>query len=140
MVLSNAKPLFVTKDIKINAYDIDFMLIVNNIVYVRWFEDLRFLLLDEHFPVEPLLKDNISPILSNTHVSYKQPLTIYDKPKGKAWLSSLGRIKWEVTVEISIKDKIYCSGVQNGCFYNIKTMRPIKTPEKLRELYEKGMG
>jgi acyl-CoA thioester hydrolase len=137
---THSKALIVEKPIRINAYDIDVMGIVSNTVYVRWFEDLRFALLDEYFPVEPLLEQNISPILSNTHVAYKQSLIFFDKPIGRAWLSGLGKIKWEVTLEIIVNGKICCKGLQDGAFFDLQRKRPIKTPEKLMEIYQSATG
>jgi acyl-CoA thioester hydrolase len=45
------KPMLVELEIKIKAYDIDVMGIVSNIVYVRWFEDLRTLFLIHFYPL-----------------------------------------------------------------------------------------
>ena len=73
-----ARPLLIEKQLKVNGYDIDVMGIVSNIVYVRWFEDLRYRFLDTFCPFEELLARNQSPILSRTEVEYKYPLTIYD--------------------------------------------------------------
>ena len=35
--------------IKVHSYDVDYMRIVNNTVYVKWFEDLRMAMLDKCF-------------------------------------------------------------------------------------------
>ena len=37
--------------IRVNGYDVDFQGVVHNIVYVRWFEDLRMRLLDAYLPL-----------------------------------------------------------------------------------------
>jgi hypothetical protein len=73
------RPILIQKPLKINGYDIDVMGIVSNIVYIRWFEDLRFEFLDRYWPFENMLKSNRSPVLSTTHVKYRYPLTIYDR-------------------------------------------------------------
>jgi hypothetical protein len=37
---------------QVRTYDIDYAGIVSNIVYIRWLEDLRLALLDQHVPLE----------------------------------------------------------------------------------------
>jgi len=44
----SVRPMLIQKPLKINGYDIDVMGIVSNIVYIRWFEDLRFEFLDRY--------------------------------------------------------------------------------------------
>ena len=75
--------LIAEKQIMINAYDIDAMGIVSNIVYVRWFEDLRMVFLNEHYPFAEMMAKKISPILMKTEAEYKAPLTIFDQPVGR---------------------------------------------------------
>lgn len=125
-------------DLKILGYDIDVMGIVSNIVYVRWFEDLRFHFLETFYPFDEMFKAHQSPILKNTEVDYKYPLTIYDKPKGRIWVSNLGRAKWEVSIEIQTEKKMHCLGKQIGYFINMEKRRPIPVPERLVEHYRKA--
>ncbi len=97
MISENYQRIFqVQKDFKIHAFDIDVMGIVSNIVYIRWFEELRTLLLDEHWSLQSMIKNKVAPVLAKTEIEYKCPLTIYDSPTGYAWLSELGRAKWKM--------------------------------------------
>jgi len=123
----------VEKELTIHAYDIDAMGIVSNIVYVRWFEDLRTDFLKMTYPLEEMLKTKISPILMHTEVDYQVPLTIFDKPIARCWLSSMGNSSWEMTFEITVGDKIHCKGKQNGCFYDLLKKRVTRIPDPLRK-------
>lgn len=89
-MLSERK-LVAETEIEVNGYDIDAMGIVSNIVYVRWFEDLRTIFVNKHLIPSEMLKQNISPILMHTEIDYKIPLTIHDKPVGKCWLTKISR-------------------------------------------------
>ena len=40
--------LVAERELEVNGYDIDAMGIVSNIVYVRWFEDLRTDFINQH--------------------------------------------------------------------------------------------
>jgi acyl-CoA thioester hydrolase len=131
------RPMLIQKPLKINGYDIDVMGIVSNIVYIRWFEDLRFEFLDRHWPFDNMLKSNQSPILSTTHVKYRYPLTIYDRPSGNLWISDLGRAKWTVSIEIITEEKMHCTGTQTGYFLDLTTKKPVPLPRELREEYER---
>ncbi|NDV59822.1 GNAT family N-acetyltransferase [Bacteroides sp. 519] len=129
------KPMCVENTFHIKAYEIDAMGIVSNIVYVKWFEDLRHLLLDKYYPYQDMMEEKKSPILMKTEVEYKKPLTIMDTVYGKAWFSNLGHTKWEITLEIGTKDTLHCRGKQTGGFYSIEKNRPIAFPKWFVDVY-----
>lgn len=132
----DARPMFVEKEIKVHAYDIDVMGIVSNIVYIRWFEDLRFLLLETYWPYGDMLKIGQSPILNKTEIEYKRPLTIFDNPIGRLWISNLTRSRWTVSLEIRAEGKLVCKGSQTGYFYDMEQKRPVPIPQQLHSIYQ----
>lgn len=132
------RKMLVEKEITINAYDIDAVGIVSNIVYVRWFEDLRFAFLDKYYPYQEMMQSKITPILLKTEVEYKKALTLFDKPVGRCWLERIGKTKWEMGLEIVTGDTVHCIGKQSGCFYDLNRNRPTKVPERFLEVYEKS--
>ena len=124
--------------IRVNAYDVDFQGIVNNIVYVRWFEDLRFRLLDEYLPLEQQMAAGFGPILMSTHVEYKRPVRLFDKPVGRLWVTDAGRVRWTVGIEIVVGDVVAATGVQTGVFVDLKTLRPVRMPEVLTSALDRA--
>ena len=70
------RPLLVELDFTARTYDVDFMGIVSNIVYVRWLEDLRLRLLAVHHPLEDQLEAGYAPILARTEIAYKHPVRL----------------------------------------------------------------
>ena len=114
--------------IKVHSYDVDYMRIVNNTVYVKWFEDLRMAMLDKFFPLTEMMKENYTPILAETHVKYQRSVTLDSKPIGRVWLSELGASKWVAQFEIVEGDVIYCTGSQVGSRYRIKKNRYPNLP------------
>ncbi|WP_339199002.1 thioesterase family protein [Solibacillus sp. FSL R5-0449] len=130
------RQLLAEQPIQINAYDIDAMGIVSNIVYVRWFEDLRVTFLNEHYPLADMMKMQISPILMKTEVEYKAPLTIFDQPVGRCWMVKIGQSSWEMELEIATEKQTHCTGKQSGCFFNLEKKKVAKIPEPLKELFE----
>ena len=129
------KPMAVQQNIHIKAYEIDSMGIVSNIVYIKWFEDLRHLWLDKYYPYKDMMIEKKSPMLMKTEVDYKKPLTIIDSPIGKTWMNKLGRTKWEMDFEISIKDVIYCTGKQTGCFFDIANNAITSFPDWMINIF-----
>jgi acyl-CoA thioester hydrolase len=90
------RPMLVEKEIRIGGYDIDAMGIVSNIVYVRWFEDLRMAILDKYYPYTQMMALSVSPILLKTEIEYKAALTIYDRPTGRCWMNRMSKSRWEM--------------------------------------------
>ncbi|GEP84819.1 thioesterase superfamily protein [Staphylococcus piscifermentans] len=121
-------------EIEVNGYDIDAMGIVSNIVYVRWFEDLRTIFVNKHMNASDMLKEDISPILMHTEIDYKVPITIHDRPVGKCWVTKMSRLKWTFEFEISSGDKVHATGTQYGGFYNIREQKIAPVPEIFRNI------
>ena len=136
---SKIRPLLLTKEIPVNGYDIDVVGIVSNIVYIRWFEDLRMLFLDTHYPFRELLQENTSPVLKETHIDYKYPVTIQDRIQGHIWMSEVTKSKWKCSFEILGENRIHAVGSQVGYFINVERKRPVRIPEKFRKLWEKAI-
>jgi acyl-CoA thioester hydrolase len=126
------EPISLTFAIK--TYDIDFAGIVSNIVYVRWLEDLRLALLDRAYPLDRLVADGLGPVLLETHITYRDALTIHDKPEGRMTVESMGRVRWTVAAEFVTpdSDRIHATARQTGLFIRLDTRRPIAIPERLR--------
>lgn len=127
--------MYVQQDIKVRTYDVDYMQIVNNTVYVKWFENLRMAILDEYFPLSDMMAEHNSPILSETHIKYLHPVTLTSKPIGKAWISEIDRSKWVAQIVIYEGDKVYCEGRQIGYYFNLDRNRPVRFPEDFMEYY-----
>lgn len=138
--MSTERPLLLTQDISVRSYDIDVLGIVSNIVYIRWFEDLRTYFLDVYYPYQELLKQNTSPILKETHIDYKYPITIQDQVKGQVWLSDVSKSKWECSFELFDNTRIFAIGQQVGYFIDVQRKRPVRVPEKFEQLRKSAMN
>ena len=132
--------MLVEQDIRIKAYEIDAMGVVSNIEYVKYFEDLRHVFLDEFYPYDQMMKSHISPVLMNTDIHYKIPLTIHDKPRGRCWVTKMKMAKWELAFEIESTAGMHCVGTQKGGFFDVQEKKPIRCPESLLERYRRETG
>jgi len=125
----------VERPLPIRTYDIDFAGIVSNIVYVRWLEDLRLALMDEVYPIERALQDDVAPILLATSIDYAKPVTIQNALVGRMWCPRMERVKWHVAAEFAVGDAIHASATQTGLFIRLSTRKPIAVPDPLRAAY-----
>ncbi len=133
--MTQPKPLEIELMLPVKTYDIDFAGIVSNIVYVRWFEDMRLAMLDNSFPLAEQLQQGFAPIVLQTKIDYKQSIVLGDRPIGKMWVESLESLRWVVSGEIVTGDKISAIGQQMGIFVNLETKKPIKIPERMQQSY-----
>jgi Predicted thioesterase len=132
------KKLIVEMPLMVNSFDVDFMQIVNNTVYVKWFEQMRMKFLDDSFPLADMLAVNCSPILAETCVKYLRPVTLRSNLLGRMWITELDRSRWVFEFEISETLKegedessrvIYSTGRQMGYYYNVELHRPVRFPD-----------
>ncbi|WP_271253458.1 acyl-CoA thioesterase [Pseudanabaena sp. Chao 1811] len=123
-------------NLPVRTYDIDFAGIVNNIVYIRWLEDLRLEMLSLHFPLGEQLKNGIMPVIVQTKIDYKQPIKISDMPIGKMWMQSMESLRWRVNAVISVNGKTAALGEQVGVFVNLQSKKPVRMPAELRHKYQ----
>ena len=128
--------MLVEIDLPVHTYDVDFMGIVNNTVHVKWFEDLRMAIMDRYIPLTDCLKRQQSPILAETHVQYRKPVTLESKPRGRAWMAMLDRSKWTIQFEIFEGERMYATGEQTGYYFDIAAGRPTRWPEELVTMWQ----
>ena len=114
--------------------------IVHNMVYIRWLEDLRTLLLAEHLPLEEQIASGYSPVLTRTDIQYKWPVRFGDAPTGLMWMSHLGATKWQVQAEIVVGEKTAAAATQWGYFADLRSLRPTRIPQQLRDRYQQAFN
>lgn|SRR5579864_2448414 len=122
--------------LRVQTYDIDFAGIVSNIVFVRWLEDLRLGLMDEAYPLVQALAEDVAPILTQTRISYRRPVTLADKVIGRMRVAGLGRVRWRLAAEFVASGAICAEAEQEGLFMRLSTRRPIAIPEPIRRRHQ----
>lgn len=125
--------LIVDTEIEVNGYDIDAMGIVSNIVFIRWFEDLRTIFINQYMNYSEMIS-GISPILMKTEADYKVPVTIHDRPRARCWMIKASKMKWIFKFEISSEDKVHCIGYQTGGFYDLEKQKITKLPQVFQDI------
>jgi acyl-CoA thioester hydrolase len=117
---------------EIKTYDIDIAGHVNNIVYIKWFEDLRTELFNNYFNLQDLISNNLYPVVVSTNIVYKKYLTLFDKPVGIMSIECCKHSIITLKIEIKLEEKIAAFGEQKCVLMNLKTGKMEK--EKLKIL------
>jgi acyl-CoA thioester hydrolase len=125
------RPLEVSTPLVIHTYDIDFAGIVSNIVYIRWLEDLRLMMLDAYMPLHEQMAKGHVPVLAETNIQYKRPLRMFDKPIAYMWVAGFGGVRWTLGAEFVLDGVVTTAATQTTVFVDSQTMRPVPPPEHL---------
>lgn len=133
---AESKHLGVEIALDVKSYDIDVAGIVSNIVYVRWLEDLRLVMLETYLPLKEQMEDGIVPAILTTHVEYKRAILMHDSVVGRMWLSGLSKIRWQVEADFLVGDQLAAHAQQEGCFISLAGHRPARLPAKLTAMWE----
>ena len=75
--------MYIEEPIRISTYDLDYMNIVNNTAYTKYLEDLRMSLLNKYFPLREMMAQHNTPIIAETHIYYKHPISLKSNPVGR---------------------------------------------------------
>jgi acyl-CoA thioester hydrolase len=130
------KGLFIEHDIRVGTYDIDFAAHVSNISYLRWLEDMRGMLFDKYFPLKNFLAEDKTPVLSSTHIQYRRPIKLFDKPHGVMWISKVGLASLTILAEFYVDGELTTSVEHVGVFIDLKTGKAIRMPKIIVDAFK----
>ena len=130
------RPFLITLPITVKTYDIDYATIVHNAVYIRWLEDLRTLMIAAHYPVEEMVADGITPILTRTEIDYRMPVRLGDAVIGSMWITKLERTRWTLQAEMHVGETLTTTARQFGYFAQLENGRPIRIPPRLKRIWD----
>ena len=140
MTEAERRPLLIERPIVVRTYDIDFASIVHNIVYFRWLEDLRSEILADVLPIADILSGGVSPIVTASAIEYRSPVRLGDAVVGRMWVAELGNTRWTLAAEMLVGERLCATARQSGIFVDLKTLRPVRVPDRLRVAWERGVS
>jgi acyl-CoA thioester hydrolase len=130
------RPFLITLPITVKTYDIDYAAIVHNAVYIRWLEDLRTLVLANDYPIEEMVADGITPILTRTEIDYRFPVRLGDAVVAQMWVAKLERTRWTIQAEMRVGDTLTTTARQFGYFAGLENGRPLRVPARLKTIWD----
>lgn len=116
------------------SYDIDFAGIVSNLVYHRWFEDLRLELLARVRPIEQLEQEGLVPTLVQALTDFREPLRLGERVRGRQALVRIRRTSLVLETEMRRMrdDAVIAVARHTMVFLNASTGRPVVVPDEWR--------
>lgn len=114
-------PKSIVINIEVKTYDIDVAGHVNNLVYVRWREDLRNELFSQIYPLEKLIELNYYPVVISNEMKYKSQIKLFNKPVGTIYLDSYSHGVITLKAEINNNQRIVFTAIQKCVLMNLKT-------------------
>src|SRR5215813_10342418 len=130
--------LFLNHRILVRTYDIDSAGHVSNIAYLRWLEDMRLELFEKYFPLREFVDSGITPVIISTHIEYKRPIKLFDKPEGFMWVSEMGRASLIMEAELRVDSLVTTVARHVGVFVTIDSGKPVRVPEICREMFSQA--
>jgi len=125
--------------IKIYPYDVDYMKIVHNSVYVRWLEQMRIDFLSDYFTIKDTAATNLTPIIHQTNMTYMMPVQMEDSITGKIRVKNIGRSKWEVEFEIFSEKGVHFKAQQTGIFFDMSKNKPARIPAHIQDAFKSAV-
>ena len=138
LVMSSQHNLFLNHRILVRTYDIDSAGHVSNIAYLRWLEDMRLELFEKYFPLRDFVNAGIKPVIASTHIEYKRPIKLFDRPEGFMWVSEMGRASLIIEAELRVDSLVTTVARHVGVFVMLDTGKPIRVPEVCRAKFAQG--
>jgi len=125
------KTIAIERELPVRTYDIDFAGVVSNIVYIRWLEDLRLAALEECYPLEKFLADDLYLTLIETRIKYKRPIRLLDKPIAHMRIDTVTKTRITFDGEISVSGRPVAESEQIACVVDASSGRPKPLPAEL---------
>lgn len=126
----------VTKKIHVGTYDIDFAGHVSNIAYLRWMEDMRLLVFDQHFPLKGFMDQGLLPVLASTSIEYRRAIRLFDEPTGHMWINEVKAASVIFRGEVLVDDHVTTVATHTGVFISATTLKPVRVPKEIVEKFK----
>lgn len=129
----NVKSKSIIISLAVNAYDIDAAGHVNNIVYVRWLEDLRVELFSNIMDFRKLYMDGYYLVVISTEIKYRRQIKIFDEPIAEMEFAGHNHGVIYLRANIKLGNKVCVSASQRCVMMNLRTgrMMPAETISRL---------
>ena len=125
MINKEEKLITYSESIIVNTYDIDAAGHVNNIVNIRWIENLRNGIFDSIYPVQKMLENKLYPVVVSTEAKYKKQIKLSDKPVGIIELSGFHHGIYTFNITVKVENHIVFTAVQKCVVINLTENKMI---------------
>ena len=120
--------------IRVNPEDIDELGHVNNVVYVRYVQEVAAAHWDKVADSE--LKNRYSWVVLRHEIDYRSPAFLNDEITGTTWVGEHHGAKFERFVKLvrQVDKKVLAEAKTVWCLMDAKSMRPIRITEDVLKI------
>lgn len=119
-------------NIQIVPSDIDDLGHVNNVVYLRWVQEVAAAHWENVAP--SVLKSKYAWVVLRHEIDYKNPGFLNDKIVGETWVGTHNGPRFDRFVKIQSHGKVLAEAKTTWCLLDAKSFRPVRIPEEILEL------
>lgn len=115
--------------------DIDVMGHVNNVVYVRWVQDVAAAHWNHIAPQD--LRDRYLWVVLRHEIDYKHPTFLNDQVTGLTWVGDHNGARFERFVNLfsPVDQKMFAQAKTTWCLLDAHTKRPTRIPPEIIEIF-----
>ena len=118
--------------IKVRGDDIDDLGHVNNVVYVRWVQEVAAAHWEHSAPLE--LKSKYAWVVLRHEIEYKNPAFLNDDITGLTWVGEHNGARFDRYVKIQCDNRVLAEAKTTWCLLDAKSFRPIRIPDEILQL------
>ena len=112
--------------------DIDDMGHVNNVVYVRWIQEVAAA--HWNHAASASLKAKYAWVVLRHEIDYKNPAFLLDEITGLTWVGDYTGARFDRYVRLLAAKKVLAEAKTTWCLLDAKSLRPIRIPEEIISL------
>lgn len=118
------------------SYDIDFAGIVSNIVYHRWLEDMRLILLGRMMPLDRMGSLGLVPTLAQTLIDFRTPVRFGERVRARQAITRMGNTSFVFETEMrrATDGQLVALARNTAVLVDARTGRPRPLPEDVRHV------
>jgi acyl-CoA thioester hydrolase len=124
--LNDEKYITQELSLNVNTYDIDAAGHVNNIVYLRWLEDMRNFLFSQFCPLRNILEIGYYPMVAACEMKYKKSIKLFDRPVGRMFVKDYRRGIFYLKAEIKVAGKMVFTAEQKCVLVRLSDNKMLK--------------
>ncbi|HOJ21077.1 MAG TPA: thioesterase family protein [Armatimonadota bacterium] len=131
-------PLACEMPLPVRIYDTDLLGVVNNVVYIRWLEDLRTAWCDRYWPLTEQMAAGYAPVIVSITIDYLSPVRFGDHVIGRVWVTPR-KARLVFDTEIHANGRPAATARQIVALVHLDGMKPTRIPHWLIERYEEAL-
>ena len=127
-------------ELEVRYYETDQMGIVHHSNYIRYFECGRMAMLEAvGLPMHKIEEMGIMMPIIGVECKYTYPAKLGDILRIVTFFDELPRVKFTVKSEVYNQEgQLLCKGSVSMGFINAQTRRPVRCPQSLIEVFDRG--